>query len=458
MLSRIVSTIALLVIIFLMPGFSNTAQAGFKLEPCFAKNIPHLSALPGDIPIIQVSGHVFRKKDKCAPFFVTFTWENHYDRGDGHSHYSLEYVQTFPGEFWYRTDKEEFTLTGNPEQWQGLSRVRKFNGYGQSCVRLDEKGGCDELRKYDRGQVRAKKTPNEFLSSLSYGYPAVTTQGQEVPITFSALSPLFEFRNNRHKWLAGGGHIEINNPALISFNFRELIKAATEAETYTTTVNYNQNNDTEDVPSGHKGKLTIKLDFDQVCDGDNQKDMDPCQQLEALLDDLKFSLEVRDLYPAVLQDATDDSNLDDLVLDQLRSSHPYMSSDEQSNMLDNAGTTNPKTLKIFVPDYCHNCAARPLCKLRGESMLEHEQTHVDYLLDNPMDRQILNTDPATVTDTVQHGRDRARIASKMEYLSYNNQAKYILARIKDQLNQTNGCTLQPRFYSDLDELSNRINK
>lgn len=157
MFSRRLSAIALFFVFYLMPG---PAMAQFlpQLEPCFAKTMPHLKTLPAGTPIIQSIGHIFRNTDKCAPFFVTFTWENHYDQGDGYTHYSLNFVYTFPGELWYRTDKEEFTLAGDPAHWRGINRVRKFDGYGQSCVRIDEEGVCTELHKFDRGHVRPLQT------------------------------------------------------------------------------------------------------------------------------------------------------------------------------------------------------------------------------------------------------------------------------------------------------------
>lgn len=454
MLTRTLATLALIFVFYLLPGQSAMAQFTPQLEPCFAKTMPQLKSLPAGTPIIQSIGHIFRNSDKCAPFFVTFTWENHYDQGDGYSHYSLNFVYTFRGELWYRTDKEEFTLAGDPAHWQGINKIGKFDGYGQSCVRLDEKGACTELHRFDRGQVRPLKTGGDYLGALTYGFPAVTTQGVLVPIDLHALSPSFEFRNSWHEWHPNGGLIEINNPALVSFDFRALTKAAKEWESYSTTINYNQDNDTEDMPSGHKGRLVIKLDFDQFCEGENNKDMEPCKQTETLLDDLKLALELRDLYPAVLPDATSEFDIDKLVLDQLRLSHPSLSSKDEAWMLNNAGGTNPKTLDISIPDYCDKCSAQPLCKWRGDVMEVHENTHVQYLLQNPADRQTLIAEHAT--DTVKHSLDKAKITSDMEYRAYNERAKAILELIKQQLNQSTGCTFNPQFYPDLDALKSRI--
>ena len=80
-------------------------------NPAWRKKTPMIKMLPGNTEIIQVMGHNFRKDDACVPFYVTFSWENHYDRDDGYSHYSLQFKQTFAGELWYSTDKQEFTLT-----------------------------------------------------------------------------------------------------------------------------------------------------------------------------------------------------------------------------------------------------------------------------------------------------------------------------------------------------------
>ena len=114
--------------------FNTPAEANVipQMQPCLAKKIPQIQMLPGDSYIIQVMGHQFRKDDACVPFYVTFTWENHYDHDDGYSRYSLQFVQTFTGELWYSTDKQEFTLTANPAHWKGASKIRKFDGYGQA--------------------------------------------------------------------------------------------------------------------------------------------------------------------------------------------------------------------------------------------------------------------------------------------------------------------------------------
>lgn len=448
-------TLFILLFLHLSPGLVLTSQAAQGIEPCLAKNMPQISMLPANVPIVQVMGHMFRKQDKCAPFYVTFSWENHYDRGDGYTHYSLNYTHTFPGELWYRTDKEEFTLTGNPEQWQGLSKIRTFTGYGQVCTRFDDKGACEDLRKFDRDQVRAKTTPVEFLSSVSYSYPAITTRGQSVPITFSALSPLFEFRNSWHTWQPDGGLMEINNPALINIDFAALTKAAADWESYTVTVSYNNNNDLSAMPSGHKGKLTIKFDFDRLCDGENNKDDDHCQQIQALLNEFKSAIELRDLYTEVLPDATDEHHLEELVFDQLRLRHPYMSDSDVASSIENSAGTNPKTLEITIPEYCIKCAASPLCQWRGEMMEVHENTHVDFLLLNPDDRTTLITDPG-ILPAKQHGLDKARITAEMEYRAYNKHAMYLSDLIDQQLRQSTGCALNPQFYADLDELNNKL--
>jgi len=415
--------------------------------------------LPAGVPIIQVIGHEFRNSDKCVPFFVTFTWENHYDRGDGYTHYSLRFVHTFPGELWYRTDKEEFTLVADPAHWEGLNKIRKFDGFGQVCARIDENGACVDLRKFDRDQVRAKKTSGVYLGALSYAYPSVTTRGEAVPIAFHAMSPEFGFRNTRHEWRPGGGLVEINNTALVSFDYRAIVKEASKQGTYITTVKYNQDNDVQDVPSGNKGELVIKLDFDQRCNGNNQSEMSPCQQVAELLTDLKSALELRDIYMEVAPDAKDEFHIDELIIEKLRLRNPHMDSKKEAWLLNNAGGTNPRTGEINVPDYCDECAAHPLCSWQGDMIKAHENTHKEYLQKNS-DARLLLTDTeyqmSNYPDVNELGRAKAEVIADMESVAYNERAKYIRNLINEQLNQSPGCTFDPQFYSDFDALINKI--
>lgn len=459
MKTRILPSIALIVIVYITLGYSMIAHSTSGIEPCFAKKLPQLKMLPAGMTIIQVIGHEFRNSDKCAPFHVTFTWENHYDRGDGHTYYSLTYVHTFPGELWYRTDKEEYTIVANPAHWEGLNKIRSFTGSGQVCTRKDENETCEDLRKFDRDQLRAKQIAGVHLSALSYGYPGVTTRGESVPIAFYAQSSEFEFRNTRHKWQPGGGLVEINNAALVSFDYPAIVEAASEQGTYTTTVSYNQNNDVQDIPSGHKGKLVITLDFDQRCDGNNQAEIDPCQQIAELLNDLESALELRDLYMEVAPNANDEFHIDELVMEKLRLRHPDMDSEKEAWLLNNAGGTNPRTGEIDVPDFCDECAAHPLCSWRGDIIKMHETTHKEYLQNNP-EAKLLLTDTdyqmSNYTDVNQLGRAKAAVIADMEYTAYNERAKYIRSLINDQINQSSGCTFNPQFYSDIDALVSRI--
>lgn len=426
-----------------------------KMQPCQAKKIPQIQSLPGNMPIIQVMGHLFRKDDACVPFYVTFTWENHYDRDDGYSHYSLKFVQTFPGEFWYSTDKQEFTLVGNPVQWKGTSKVKKFEGSGQVCVRFDENDQCLDLHRFDRDYLRAKKTPDEFMASLSYAYPEIITHGQTVPITLFAGSPAFEFKDAKRKWTPNDGHFDINNPALISFDFPELIKAAANKGTYTATIGYNRNNDIETASSHDRGKLMIKLDFDPECKGYNNRDMDPCQQIARLLDYLQEALRLRELYPEVVDNAIrtnqeiTDQNIDKKVVEALRDIDPYLTDAEVDELLNTSGGTNPVSLDITVPDYCDKCAAKPLCKWNRDAVRAHEEANKAFLEANPGKRDILN-------DNNKPGLDKAIIIAEIEYNAYNDRAIFLKDLLYKQTDAHHDCTFGAEFFSKFQSLIHQI--
>ena len=132
-------------------------------------------------------------------------------------------------------------------------------------------------------------------------YPAVTTtQGQEVPETFDAKSPEFEFANGSRQWRPDGGILEINNAALASMDYADIVKVASEGEVYTTSIVYDQNNDLQDMPSDDKGILTIELDFDLECAGRNERDTPLCEQIKNLIPYLKEMILWRDLYNEIV--------------------------------------------------------------------------------------------------------------------------------------------------------------
>ncbi len=457
MMTRTLTGLALLLLgnlLFIMPAEANVFP---QMQPCLAKKMHLLQMLPDNSYIIQVMGHQFRKADECVPFYVTFTWENHYDRDDGYSQYSLQFVQTFIGELWYSSDSQEFTLVANPAHWKGTSYIKKFDGYGQACLRFDENDKCLELHKFDRGYVRAIKTPDEYLVSLSYAYPAVAAHGQSIPITLHAFSPIFEFRDAQRKWRPNGGLIKINNPALISIDFPELVKAASTKGTFITTINYNRNNDLERVSNYDRGKLVIKLDFDPDCEGYNNSDMDPCQQIASLLDDLQLALHARDLYPEALLEIDNAPNydIDRLVVTKLHQFYPYITAAETEWMLDRSGRTDPKTLNYKVPDGCNKCTAKPLCEWENEAIIRHEEANVEYLNAHPDERDKLMKKPP-FTDANKHYREVAKILSAIEYRSYNERAKYLKEIIYQELNQNPECTFDTDFYSKFQSLIHQI--
>lgn len=456
MLTRTFTGLALLLFSSLL--FTAHAEANVfpQMQPCLAKKLFQQQPLPGNTYIIQVMGHQFRKDDECVPFYVTFTWENHYDRDDGYSHYSIMFVQTFPGELWYSTQKQEFTLVGNPAQWQGRSRIRKFTGSGQVCLKFDEDDKCIELHQFGREYLRAIKTPDEYLASLAYAYPAITTHGQAVPVALHANSPEFEFRDSKRKWTPNDGQFLISNPALVSFDFPELITAAANKGTYTTTINYNRNNDIDEARSHDRGKLVIKLDFDPDCKGNNNRDMDPCQQIASLLDDLEYALYLRELYPDVVENAIlnnieiTERNLDRKVVEALRELHyPYITDGEIKWMLGQSGGTDPQTSEITVPDYCDKCSARPLCKWQHDTVRAHEEANKAYLDAHPGEKLILN-------DPNSPEIDRVKIRADIEHSSYNDRAIFLKDLINKQLDAYPDCSYGTEFFEKFQSLVTQI--
>jgi hypothetical protein len=422
-----------------------------SFAPCYAKTLPGGGGA-------LVIGHVFHKEDKCVPVFVTLTWDDHYDTKDGYTRYTLHYVNRFAGEFWYATDRKEFAIVADPAHWAGPNEVLAIGGYGQYCARFDELGQCEDLRKFDLGQVHAVKTLGFYLGSLTYGYPTVTTNGEKIPITFFASTPLFEFENMQYTWMPEDGLVKINNAALASFDYAELVLDASAKRIYTAKVGYNLDNDTEDMPTYHQGGVSIRLDFNPVCKGDNQSDMAPCEQIKRLMSELKFALEMRDLfrevYKASLPNGINVDRLRSGVIDNLRLNHPDITDSQLQWAIKNAGGTDPATGESTVPDYCDECAATPLCQWKGEAIAVHEETHRLYMEANPGDKQIMKLWKEETGN--QYDIEAGRIYSQMEYRAYNRRAAFLRDLIQQQLNETSGCSFEPQFYVDLSDLSDKI--
>ncbi len=436
------------------PADGESILPGFV--PCFERDLPTMKMLPSNIPMIMVAGHKFRMADKCEPVTITFTWTNYYDEKDGYAFYNLKYSHKFSGEVWYRTDRAEFTIVGNPANWVGYDKILSFDGAGQYCAKQDGTGQCEDLRKFEHGQVMALKTGGVYLGSLTYAYPEVVTNGETVPVTFFAQSPLFEFRNQQGKWLPGDGTIEINNPALIHFDYQTLVKAASDEKAYTVTVPYKYDNDTGDMPSYDTGRLVIKLDFDKVCNGDDETGMSKCEQIQALLPELRWAIELRDDYRDLLPDASDMDELENLVNARIRLTHPYMTQDE-SDALDKVfGKTYTRSLKTEVPDLCSDCTARPLCEWRTQAIAVHEETNRKYLELNKRDRDMLNIEPGYIQNATAVGREQARILSVMEYRAYNERAKFLLNLIAQQMDKAPDCSFSKEFQSELESLSEQV--
>ena len=136
-----------------------------------------------------------------------------------------------------------------------------------------------------------------------------------------------------------------------------------------------------------------------------------------------------------------------------------MNRKEEAWLLNNAGGTNPRTGQIDVPDYCDECAAHPLCTWQADIIKVHENTHKEYLEQNPTARLLL-TDTEYQTsnypDVNKLGRAKAKVIADMESVAYNERARYIRDLINEQLNQSIGCKADPQFYSDFDALVNKI--
>lgn len=243
----------------------------FKVGPCLAKKKFDQMPIPSQTPVAMVTGHEFRKIDRCVPVQISMKWlikNNSFD----HNFYAMEASEIYPGEFWYRTDREEFVIAAAGVSYSGRNKVMSLNASGESC-RNSYGSTCRMWSKFDNSHVKQVRVNDSATGSFLYEYPTVITSGitsgETVDEKINIVPPHFEFRKNRDEY-SRPSMVEINNLSVVDttpFKYRDLVKAASTKKPYEKEIEWNNNENIDENPSHNEGSLSMRITFDSECPG-----------------------------------------------------------------------------------------------------------------------------------------------------------------------------------------------
>ncbi len=237
----------------------------FKLAPCEAKKKFDAMPISPTTPVAMVAGHEFRKADKCVPIEVAARWTNHY-RSFEHSFYDMKAQESYPGELWYRTDREEFIIVAGATIYSGNERLTGMSASGEACNHSYD-NVCDKWTTFSNADVKMHVINGSNTGALKYGYPTVTTREEEVPASVDIIPPHFEFFRSRDSY-SRPPMVEIDNLSLFDASpvrYAELLDAMRKKKTYSKEIKWKHNEKVEDIPTHNEGTLSLSITFDPKC-------------------------------------------------------------------------------------------------------------------------------------------------------------------------------------------------
>jgi len=254
----------LCVLLFAMAvGLPSTAQA-FKLKPCEGMERANALPTPPETGAALVAGHEFRKKDVCIPIEIRATWKNNHYSYE-HSFYDMQASEVYPGEFWYRTDTEEFVVVANGKNYSGGDKLLSISASGDACHNSYE-GKCNSWTSFGTSNVLTPPIYGSKTGAFLYMYPTVITMEETVPEMVNIMAPPFEFRKSQDRY-SRPSIIEIDNLDLFGSNplrYKELVEAAQKKEKVTRQISWNKN-EKQDEETKNKGTLKFTIAFEPVC-------------------------------------------------------------------------------------------------------------------------------------------------------------------------------------------------
>ncbi len=275
--------------------FTSNSYAQFKVNPCYAKEQFASPDIPGETEIINVAGHVFRKKDGCVVLDIKVKWQIQYKSFD-HTFYNATITQNLPGEFWYRVDRNEFAINASPQFYKGIDKVFQASGHGESCAHTAN-DKCDKWYEYPSNTLTIRKMMGSNFGSFLYGFPKTVLDGEDVEEQLYISMAGFEFvKDADNTWSPDLPEINYMNRKM--FDYKEFVLAAVEKRLLKKELEFNHDNDDEDSPTDFKGKVTISFIFDPPCP-DTFKIINPKRHQKFLFSkdkpsELSFDAEVGD--------------------------------------------------------------------------------------------------------------------------------------------------------------------
>jgi len=202
----------------------------------------------------------------------------------------------------------------------------------------------------------------------------------------------------------------------------------------------------------HCGKGSVVSTNLELC-----KEKPRCAQLEALLDNVLWAIDLRDKFLAKSAIASSEEQLVQLVNIDLGARYPGLDITDKEYLQKNAGGYNYYTGKTTLPNLCRGCATRPLCRWDMEALGVHEKTHELDVLANPVLKRIfIDTHFQQVNYTAtQLAKEQARVRGEMEHHAYDEQARYLMDILDFELSKS-ACSFPASFYEKHNNAKNKL--
>jgi len=196
---------------------------------------------------------------------------------------------------------------------------------------------------------------------------------------------------------------------------------------------------------------TVSLSF-ELC-----KEKPRCEQLESLLDNVLWAIDLRDKFLAKSAIAISEEQLVQLVNVDLGARYPGLDITDKEYLQKNAGGYNFYSGKTTLPNLCRGCATRPLCRWDMEALRLHEKTHELDVLANPVLKKIfIDTHFQQVNYTAdQLAKEQARVRGEMEHHAYDEQARYLMDILDFELSKS-ACSFPASFYEKYNKAKNAL--
>lgn len=258
--------LCILLILLILSTIAVTAGAQeVKLTPCQAKKMFDTMPLPPGTAVAMVAGHEFRKADVCIPIEIRAQWTNHYWSFD-HNLYDMSASEAYPGEFWYRTDREEFVLVATGMSFSGGDKLISISASGEACHYDGGTNNCTDWTAFSNADVHSVPVNASKTGAFLYTYPTVITFDEVIPESVNVMPPQFEFKRSESSYFRPP-MVEIDNLGIFDQNpirYKELVDAALQKRAVKKHVSWDKD-EKQDEATDHKGTLTLEIAFAPVC-------------------------------------------------------------------------------------------------------------------------------------------------------------------------------------------------